>query len=116
MAPSSSPLPIGAGSAIGARATAVKEGPSCSVMVGRPGRLLLLHLADPRVGRPQALEWGRFRSAICSTKSGAVEAIEGMAASGAVIPYRRPMLMTADPADPDQTLTPLDENPLALEN
>ncbi len=39
-----------------------------------------------------------------------------MAASGAVTPYRRPMLMTADPADPDQTLNPLDGSPLALAN
>ncbi|MCE8421106.1 hypothetical protein LZ190_20945 [Rhodovulum sulfidophilum] len=71
-------------------------------MVDRPDRLLRLHLADPRVGRPQALEWGRLHSTICSTKPGAVEAIEGMAVS--------------DPADPDRTLKPLDGSPLALAN
>lgn len=83
---------IGAGSAIGARATTLKDEPSCSVMVGRPGRPLWLHLANPRLGRPQAMEWGRFRSTIRSTKPGAGEAIEGMAVS--------------DPADPDRTLNP----------
>jgi acetyltransferase-like isoleucine patch superfamily enzyme len=95
---------IGAGAIIGARATVLKDVPPYAIVVGTPGRVLRLRFEESIVERLLALQWWQYSiydlfEAPFDDIEQALPIIEDKVASGAVKPYRGPILTAEDLGD-----------------
>lgn len=96
---------IGHGAVIGARTTVTKDVPPYSVVLGTPGRVVRLRVAEPLVERLLASEWWRYSiydlfAAPFDDVARALDVIEDRIAEGAVKPYEAPLVTPTDLAQP----------------
>jgi acetyltransferase-like isoleucine patch superfamily enzyme len=96
---------IGAGAIVAAQATVVRDVPPYTVVGGTPAKIMRLRFLEPIVERLLKLQWWRYSiyelfDAPFSQIEQAVNAIEALAASGAIQPFTGIEVRPADLADP----------------